>query len=139
MDIASDLALIDRLCARDLPEAHGGSLGADAVTDPPGYHRAVLGPSDWPSAEDCYAYEAALAERLTDRWGEPSRWGTTTLVERLARGEHIPEPWALLGALATELRTWPRPDDRRLTLTVVDADGDTPLQVLVVVTTTDPP
>ncbi|MEU9735504.1 hypothetical protein [Streptomyces sp. NPDC048002] len=136
MDIASDLALIDRLCARDLPGRHGGP-GAD--TDGSDGHRAVLGIRAWPSPDDCYAYEAALAERLTERWGEPSRWGTVTLVERADRGEHIPEPWAGLGAVASELRTWQRPEGRWVTLTVVDADGETPPQVIVVVTTEDPP
>jgi len=125
MDIASDLALIDRLCTR-------------GDTDGTGYHQAVLGLRNWQSAEDCYAYEAAIAERLTARWGEPSRWGTTTLSERSARGERIPEPWAMLSGWGTELLTW-EASGHWVTLTVIDGDTEDLPQVLVVVTTTDPP
>ncbi|MBD0843652.1 MULTISPECIES: hypothetical protein [unclassified Streptomyces] len=137
MDIASDLALIDRLCARDHPLQHGRT---DEDTGGGPYHQAVLGLRQWPSPDDCYAYEAAIAERLTARWGEPSRWGTVTLVERSARGEPIPEPWAMLSALATELLTWKDPDTGRwVTMTVLDGDTEPLPQVFAVVTTTDPP
>ncbi|MGW0911941.1 hypothetical protein ACWD1Z_09355 [Streptomyces sp. NPDC002784] len=127
MDIAKDLALIDGLRTGVVPAQPDGDR----------YRQAVLGPRPWRSAEDCYAYEAAMTERLTERWGEPSRWGTTTLVERAARGEPIPEPWGMLSAVATELRTW-EVAGRWVVLTVVDQDTGHP-QVHVVVTTTDPP
>ncbi|GLW49924.1 hypothetical protein Stsp02_55850 [Streptomyces sp. NBRC 14336] len=128
MDIAKDLALIDGLRTRAVP--------AEPGADP--YHRAVLGLRAWESAQDCYAYEDAVAERLTERWGEPSRWGTTTLVERAARGEHIPEPWAMLSTWATDLRTW-EADDRWITLTAIDGDSEELPQVYVVVTREAPP
>ncbi|MER6183226.1 hypothetical protein [Streptomyces sp. NPDC001652] len=128
MDIAKDLALIDALCSRDFPAGHSG------------YHAAWLGPGDWPDASDCYAYEAAVAERLTDRWGEPSRWGTVTLQERIARGEVIAEPWAMLTALAIDLRTWEIPgSDRRAVLAVADRNGEDQPRLRVFVTDTDPP
>ncbi|MFD3835547.1 hypothetical protein ACFWWC_04715 [Streptomyces sp. NPDC058642] len=128
MDIAKDLALIDELCARDLPAGHSG------------HHAAWLGPGDWPDASDCYAYEAAVAERLTDRWGRPSRWGTVTLQERSARSEVIPEPWAKLADLAVDLRTWEIPgSDRRVTLAVADRNGEDQPQLRVVVTDIAPP
>ncbi|MDT9700759.1 hypothetical protein [Streptomyces sp. P17] len=129
MDIAKDLALIDGLRTRVIPDAEPGEDG---------YRQAVLGLRPWQSAEDCYAYEAALAERLTERWGEPSRWGPTTLVERGARGERIPEPWAWLSDWATELLTW-EASGRWVTMTVIDGDSEELPQVYVVVTTTDPP
>ncbi|MER7571699.1 hypothetical protein [Streptomyces sp. NPDC126514] len=131
MDIAKDLALIDGLRTGVVPAE------PDTEPDADGYRRAVLGLSPWRSTEDCYAYEAALSERLTERWGEPSRWGTTTLVERAARGERIPEPWGMLGALATELRAW-EVAGHWVVLSVADQDAEDP-QVHVVVTTTDPP
>lgn len=133
MDIASDLALIDRLCTRDVPARHSGS-------DPSGtgYDQAVLGLRNWQNADDCYAYEAAIAERLTARWGKPSRWGTSTLIERSARGERIPEPWAMLSEAATDLLTW-EASGRWVTLTVIDGNAEELPQVLLVVTTTDPP
>ncbi|MBC2902687.1 hypothetical protein [Streptomyces cupreus] len=128
MDIAKDLALIDGLRTGDIPTEPGED----------GYRQAVLGLRQWQSAEDCYAYEAAIAERLTEQWGEPSRWGTATLIERGARGERIPEPWARLSALATDLRTW-EVADRWVILTVIDGDAEHCPQVYCVVTTTDPP
>ncbi|NUS30097.1 MAG: hypothetical protein HOV92_38595 [Streptomyces sp.] len=128
MDIAKDLALIDQLCARDFPAAH----------DP--YHAAWLGPGDWPDARDCYAYEAALVERLTQRWGASDRWGTVTLVERIARGEAIPEPWAMLTALAIDVRTWVVPGTgRRLTVAVADRDEENQPRLWAGVTQTAPP
>lgn len=128
MDIAKDLALIDALCARDFPAEHSG------------YHVAWLGPGDWPDASDCYAYEAAVGERLTHRWGEPSRWGTVTLQERVARGEVIPEPWATLADLALDLRTWDIPGgDRSVTLAVADRNAEDQPQLGVFVTDIDPP
>ncbi|WP_329341719.1 hypothetical protein OG866_37445 [Streptomyces sp. NBC_00663] len=128
MDIAKDLALIDQLCARDFPAEH----------DP--YHTAWLGPGDWPDASDCYAYEAALVERLTERWGESDRWGTVTLEERIARGEVIPEPWAMLTALAIDVRTWiVSGGGRRVTVAVADRDEESRPQLWVGVTRSAPP
>ncbi|PWI20955.1 hypothetical protein DI272_41975 [Streptomyces sp. Act143] len=128
MDIAEDLALIDLLCARDFPAKRDR------------YHTAWLGPGDWPDASDCYAYEAALVERLTQRWGEAARWGTVTLAERLGRGEEIPEPWATLTALAIDVRTWDLSDGiRRVTLAVADQDEENQPRVWVAVTETAPP
>ncbi|KUO17154.1 hypothetical protein [Streptomyces dysideae] len=136
MDIANDLALIDLLCTRDFPAAR---TGPDEDTGGPGYHMAGLGQRDWPDADDCYAYEAAVTERLTTRWGEPSRWGTVTLAERIARGEHIPEPWSRLSALAVELRTWEASDTGRwVTVAVADHDAEEQPHVFVVVTNTAP-
>ncbi|CCK31705.1 hypothetical protein BN159_7326 [Streptomyces davaonensis JCM 4913] len=125
MDIAKDLARIDGLRAREIPAE-------------PGYHQAVLGPRDWPSEEDCYAYEAALAELLTARWGEPARWGTTTLVEHGARGGRIAEAWALLTVFATELRTW-EVEGTWVVLTVLDREKEEMPKVFVLITREDPP
>ncbi|MDN3027723.1 hypothetical protein [Streptomyces sp. S.PB5] len=128
MDIAKDLALIDALCARDFPAEHSGC------------HTAWLGPGDWPDASDCYAYEAAVVARLTERWGEPSRWGTVTLEVRIARGEVIPEPWATLTALAVDVHTWIEPVSRRhVTLAVADHEEGNQPQLWVAVTESDPP
>lgn len=136
MDIAEDLALINRLCTRDVPAEHGRT---DVGLSGPGYHIAWLGLRDWPGADDCYAYEAAIAERLTTWWGEPARWGTVTLGERIARGEDIPEPWAMLSALADDLRTWQVSDPGRwATLAVADRDDEKQPRLFVVVTDIDP-
>ncbi|MFF5498661.1 hypothetical protein [Streptomyces aquilus] len=128
MDIAKDLALIDMLCARAFPSAYER------------YHTAWLGPGDRPDASDCYAYEAAVVERLTQRWGEASRRGTVTLEERTARGEVIPEPWATLTALAIDVRTWAVPESgRHVTVAVADRDEENPPRLWLAVTETAPP
>ncbi|MEV0173836.1 hypothetical protein AB0I00_22285 [Streptomyces sp. NPDC050803] len=127
MDIASDLALIDRLCARDFSEAQRHFL-------------VRLGPVEWEDPDDCYAYELAVADRLTARWGEAARRGTVTWAERIARGEEIPEPWAMLSALAYELRVWQAGETgRTVTLAVADRDADEQAQLVVGVTDLDPP
>lgn len=137
MDIAKDLALVDLLCTRGFPAQRGRT---DVGEGGPGYLMAPLGGSGRPGAEDLYAYELALAERLSARWGEPSRWGTVTLTERIARGEEIPEPWSGLSALADDLRTWKAPDsDRWVTVAVTDRDTEEPSELLLVVTDIDPP
>ncbi|MFI9757418.1 hypothetical protein ACIHFB_05685 [Streptomyces sp. NPDC051963] len=136
MDIAKDLALIDLLCTLDFPAEHGGT---DVGRGGPGYHIARLGPDDWPGAEDCYAYETGIGERLTERWGEPSRWGTVTLGERLARGEHLAEPWATLNAQASDLCTWQaNGTGRSITVAVADREDENRPQPFVVVTDLNP-
>jgi len=128
MDIAKDLALIDLLCARAFPSEHER------------YHTAWLGPGDWPDVSDCYAYEAAVAERLTQRWGEASRRGTVTPAEHIARGEVIPEPWATLTALAIDVRTWVVPENgRHVTVAVADRDEENHPRLWLAVTETTPP
>lgn len=137
MDIAKDLALIDQLCARDFPTVHGGT---DLGMGGPGYHMVPLGPDSWESPDDCYAYEAAVAERLTARQGRQERWGTVTLGERMARGEDIPEPWATLSALAYELRAWEmKGSGRWVTLAVADREADEQPRLWVAVTDVNPP
>lgn len=133
MDIAKDLALVDLLCFRAFPAEHGGRDG-DGLAGP-GYHVAWLGPGDGRDTDDCYAYEAAIVERLTARWGAPSRWGTVTLGERVERGEHIPEPWSMLSAVASDLHTWePGGIGRTVTVTVADRDEERRPHLWVVVT-----
>jgi len=128
MDIAKDLALIDLLCARPFPSEHER------------YHTAWLGPGDWPDVGDCYAYETALIERFTQRWGAAARWGTVTLEERIARGEEIPEPWLSLTASAIDVRTWEVSDSaRRVTLAVADREDESRPRIWAAVTETDPP
>ncbi|MFC8346999.1 hypothetical protein [Streptomyces sp. NPDC057280] len=128
MDIAKDLALIDLLCAQEFPSEHER------------YHTAWLGPGDWPDVGDCYAYEAAIAERLTQRWGEAFRWGTVTLEERMARGEAIPEPWMALTALTIDVRTWVAPESgRHVTVAVADREDESRPRIRADVTETAPP
>jgi hypothetical protein len=140
-DIEKDLAVVDLLCTRDFPAERGRT---DVGEGGPGYFITPLGASTWANgeelAEDLYAYEIAMAERLSMRWGEPLRWGTVTIGERIARGEEIPEPWALLSALADDLRTWKATHaDRWVTVAAADREAEVPSQLLLVVTDIDPP
>ena len=137
MDIAKDLALIDLLCSREFPAEHGRS---DIGMGGPGYHMVPLGPDNWESPDDCYAYEAAMAERFTTRWGRMARWGTGTLGERTERGEDIPDPWALLGALAYELRAWEvKGTGRWAILAVADRNDEEQPRLWAAVTEVNPP
>ncbi|MBQ1001197.1 MULTISPECIES: hypothetical protein [Streptomyces] len=137
MDVVKDLALTDSLCAREFPARHDGTA---PTLGGPGYFLVVLGAATGGTAADLYAHEAALTERFEERWGEGSRWGSVTLLERGARGEEIPEPWAELGTRADDLRAWRAPGSGRwISLAVADRDPEAAPELLLMVTDTDPP
>ncbi|MFE2265169.1 hypothetical protein [Streptomyces griseosporeus] len=147
MDIAQYLAVIDRLCSRAFPAEHGG---ADADLSGPGYFVAGPAPGRQPAtgdpaeraqaAEDVHAWKEALAQRLSARWGEEDRWSLLTLVERMARGEEIPQPWAVLTELVDDVSLWrAEPPGRWIALGVADRDPADGIRLLITVTTTDPP
>ncbi|KAB2971538.1 hypothetical protein F8R89_05430 [Streptomyces sp. SS1-1] len=137
MDVVNDLALTDSLCARRFPAARDGTGPAPGG---PGYFLVVLEAAGGGTPADLYAHEAALTERFEERWGEGARWGSVTLLERAARGEEIPEPWAELGLRADDLRTWREPGTGRwISLAVADRDPDADPALLLMVTDRDPP
>ncbi|MET9911848.1 hypothetical protein ABZZ74_34450 [Streptomyces sp. NPDC006476] len=137
MDIVRDLAVLDLLCVQDFPTEHGRTeMGCGG----PGYFMVPLGPVTWPSPEDMYAYEVAMIERLNERLGTHDHRGTTTLRERLIRGEEIAEPWARLSVLADDLRTWPAGRTGRwITLTVSDREDADSARLLAAVTDAEGP
>ncbi|MFC9929132.1 hypothetical protein [Streptomyces sp. NPDC127190] len=147
MDIATCLALIDLLCAREFPADHGGS---DVGTAGPGYVTVELMTSRGAAAEhpeirqrtaaDFHAYREALAGRLADRWGRQPPWGQLTLRTRMSRGEAIPQPWADLCLRTDELDLW-QPDHtgRWLALGVADRDEADEIHLLATVTEIPPP
>ncbi|MCH5674525.1 hypothetical protein [Streptomyces gilvus] len=137
MDIVRDLAVLDLLCVRDFPTEHGST---EVGCGGPGYFLVPLGPVTWPSPEDLYAYEVAMTERLDERLGSNKRWGATTLRERLVRGEEIAQPWAKLGVLADDLRTWSAGGTGRwITLTVSDREDADSARLLAAVTDVEAP
>jgi hypothetical protein len=137
MDIVKDLALVDRLCTREFPAEHGRT---EEGMGGPGYFIAPLGPGEWPSPEDCYAYETAMTGRFTTRWGTPLRSGTVTLGERIARGEDLSQPWTTLSALGQDVRTWDATGTgRTVMLAVADVEEENEPQLFVVVTDLDWP
>ncbi|MEV5799960.1 hypothetical protein [Streptomyces collinus] len=147
MDFAKCLTLIDVLCAREFPAAHGRSEHGESG---PGYHIAALQTSDgfWDDDgtewEDTAAqYEAdrdGLAERLTERWGPAHRLSLRGALVRTMEGEDVGEPWAGLSEHVPDLHLWAAADSGRwVALGVSHGGRELPLQLLGVVTDTDPP
>ncbi|MFR0354078.1 hypothetical protein [Streptomyces sediminimaris] len=126
MDIVECLDLVDELWDRDVSGPGHGIV-----------ELAVSGgdrPESGLTADDVYALEGALTERVTARRGDPHRWGTATLRERMSRGEEIPETWARLAAQAVELRAWKSPAGRWLVITVADTDPEAEVRLLAAAT-----
>ncbi|MES4889347.1 hypothetical protein [Streptomyces sp. NPDC096012] len=148
MDIANQLAVIDRLCARGFPAEHGRT---DVGTGGPGYLIAPLqSGDDFPEddgagREEAEAqYEAdrdALVERLTERWGPPRYFSLYSVLERTVEGGDGDgaEPWTGLSGHVPDVHLWRAPEtDRWVALGVSRWDREMPLQLLAVVTETDP-
>ncbi|MEU4038215.1 hypothetical protein [Streptomyces collinus] len=147
MDIAKCLTLMDVLCAREFPTAHGRSEHGESG---PGYHIAALQTSggfwddDGTEREETAAqYEAdrdGLAERLTERWGPAHRFSLRGALIRAMEGEDVGEPWAGLSEHVPDLHLWEAADSGRWVALGVSRGGrELPLQLLGVVTDTDPP
>lgn len=145
MTIARHLATIDLLCSRPFAVEPGRSEVGDSG---PGYHTAELStsegfwddPSRWEVVEEQYEAErAALALRLSERWGEPQVFSLSSVFARsLEEGEQIPEPWSTLADSVPDVHLW-RVDGRWVALGVSQWDTELPFQLLAVVTATDPP
>lgn len=146
MTIDQHMATIDRLCAREFPAQRGGS---DMGYGGPGFHVTALaesvglamgdGAERERTAEDLDAWKEALAQRLSRRWGQARRCGLLTVGVRRARGEDIPEPWALLSDLVDELYLWQADDTGRwVALALAERDGTDEIRLLAAVTDRDP-
>ena len=147
MNVDDHLATIDRLRLREFPARPGRS---DVGFGGPGFHIADLtvsvglgtgdGAARERTAEDFDAWREAIAQRLNDRWGQGQRWGMLTLGVRRARGEEIPQPWALLGDLVHEVHLWQADGTGRwVALGVAERDETDEIRLLAVVTAIDPP
>ncbi|MEU6671859.1 hypothetical protein [Streptomyces sp. NPDC046727] len=147
MDIAKCLTLIDLLCAREFPAAHGRTEHGESG---PGYHIAELQTSEefWEGDgserdETAAQYEAdrdGLAERLGERWGQPQHVSLYSVFDRTMAGEDIAEPWAGLSNHVPDVQLWRLPESGRwLALAVSQWDKELPFQLLGIVTETDPP
>ncbi|WP_250400211.1 hypothetical protein [Streptomyces cellostaticus] len=146
MDIVNCLAVIERLCEREFPAEHGRT---DTGTGGPGYLMAELRTSgdfhedDGTERQTARAqYEAdrdALGERLAERWGPADVFGLAGVFLRGAEGEAAAEPWGSLAAHVPDLHLWRVEPGRWLALGVSQWESELPLQLLAVVTETDPP
>ncbi|MGV9253507.1 hypothetical protein [Streptomyces sp. NPDC003697] len=148
MDIAEYLAVIERLCARDFPVAQGRS---DLGSAGPGYFIAELATRHGRGAdeaapcgqavEDAHALKEAVSQVLDVRRGRHQPpWSMLTLRVRAERGEEIPEPWSTVSVRTDEVDLWePDASGRWVGVGVADRDEDDGIQLLAVVTETDPP
>ncbi|AOR35650.1 hypothetical protein BFF78_35350 [Streptomyces fodineus] len=147
MNIAKCLTVIDLLCAREFPVEHSTMEHGESG---PGFHIAALQTSsdfcdddgtEW--EETAAQYEAdrdGLAERLTGRWGPPQHFSLRSVFARTMEGERIEQPWAELSERVPDVQLWRAPvSDRWVALGVSHADKELPLQLLGIVTETDPP
>ncbi|WP_299536999.1 hypothetical protein [uncultured Streptomyces sp.] len=146
MTIARHLRLIDELRVREYPPEHAPS---GSRSSGPGYHTAYLRGADEGGAAgeaassesraQVVAEQEALLDVLTRRWGEPdwvSLWSTR---ERMLRGEAIPEPWATSVVECQNLHLW-KVDERWIALAFLgDKAVGSQCDVVVVVTSVDPP
>jgi hypothetical protein len=145
MSTAQHLATIELLRARGFPPRRGRS---GAITSGPGYHLAALSTSEdfWdddgsrrPDAEDQYEAEcAALAERLSERWGAAQIFSLRSVLIRGMEGEEIPQPWSELSCSVPYLNLW-RAAGRWIAVGVSQWDTELAYQLMAVVTEQDPP
>ncbi|MFJ9809643.1 hypothetical protein ACIRTB_15580 [Streptomyces sp. NPDC101158] len=145
METRQHLAAIDDLVGRAFPERAESSGYRDSG---PGHHVDALATSEefW----ECDAthrldveeqYEAdrdGLSTLLGARWGPPQVFSLWSVRDRSMSGERIPEPWNVLSCHVPDLHLW-RARGRWIGLGVSQWDKELPFQLLVVVTTVDPP
>jgi hypothetical protein len=143
MKLARHIALIDELCYRPFPAEHGPS---DVGVSGPGHHIAVL-----EAATDCDPaaravtmdqYEKdrdAVYELLASRWGDTDPYNLQTVLLR-TEGEEVPRPWAELSARASVAHLWEvEGTGRWVAVAVGDRDPSREVQLLALITETDPP
>jgi hypothetical protein len=136
MHTARHIALIDELCSRPFPAEHGrfhvvelegshGLRGGDPA------ERSV-------TVEQYEKYRDAIYEHLAPRWGYTDPWNLNTLLLRTER-EQIPEPWASLSERARVAYLWEAEGTGRwVAVAVADRDPTDEVQLVAVVTETDP-
>jgi hypothetical protein len=142
MHIAQHIALIDELCFRPFPAEHGPS---DVGTSGPGHHVAVLEsvPDGDPAIraltiDQCEKDRDAVYELLASRWGDTAPYNLQTVLLRTEH-EEVPRPWAELSARARVAYVWEvEGTGRWVAVAVADRDPSDDVQLLALVTETDP-
>ncbi|MCX4720971.1 hypothetical protein [Streptomyces virginiae] len=144
MTTAEHLDTIDRLRAKEFPpepvRTGGNSSG-------PGFHLVQLartqdfwdddGTGRIEAADQIGAEYGALAQAVTDRWGEPQVVGLGMLRERGFGGEEIPQPWGEIGDCTDHVHLW-RVGEHWLVAYVAQWSEEDPYQLMAGVTVTDP-
>ncbi|MCX5054842.1 MULTISPECIES: hypothetical protein [unclassified Streptomyces] len=136
MDIAQHIARIEELCFRPFPAEHGYHIAelesSHGLRGGDGAERAV-------TVDQYEKVRDALYEELAPRWGETAPWNLQTVLLRTER-EEIPEPWATLSARARVAYGWEVVGTGRwAAVAVADRDEADEVQLVAVVTETDPP
>ncbi|GAA0582572.1 hypothetical protein [Streptomyces crystallinus] len=145
MTTARHLEVIDLLRVRDFPAERGRS---GAITSGPGYHLVELSTSEdlWDDdgsrrveVEEQYGAECdALAQLLSERWGEAQMVSLWSVMTRSMEGEEIAEPWSGLSQSVRYLHLW-QPDGRWVAVGVSQWGTELEFQLMAVVTEVDPP
>jgi len=146
MDIVQYLTTINLLCSRAFPAKHGR---AGVVREGPGFYIVELETSHGlragdaseraPAVERFRELMDAIGDGLTESWGPSGHLGLQTVQLRTAV-EQIPEPWAHLSQRVGDIYLWEvRENGRWVALGVADRDPTDEIQLLAVVTETDPP
>ena len=136
MHTARHIALIDELCFRPFPAEHGRSHVVElecshGLRDGDPAERAV-------TVGQYEKYRDAIDERLAPRWGRTDPWNLDTVLLRTEQ-EEISEPWASLSARARMAYLWEAEGTGRwVAVAVADRDKAGEVQLLAVVTETDP-
>lgn len=138
MDLAAQLAEVDRLRALDFPAQPSRSA---AVHSGPGYHVADLAVSQdfyddrdlWAEvADDFEAACQALVELLAERWGEPEPLDLYPYLVRQLEGGSVPPPLDELCGYVSEVYGW-RVGDRWIALGVGQEDRELPFQLVLAI------
>ncbi|GGZ80898.1 hypothetical protein GCM10010371_45610 [Streptomyces subrutilus] len=144
MTTAEHLDTIDRLRAREFPAE---SIWSGGRSSGPGYHLVQVGRTEdlredgsgRDAATDQISAEyGALAQALTDRWGEAQVFGVGSLRIRGFEGEAIPEPWDEVSASTDHVHVW-EVEGRWVLLYAAQWDGGDPYMLMAGVTLIDPP
>ena len=148
MTIAQCVATIDLLCSLGFPEERGGS---DVGVRVPGFHIAELvssnglvegnGSQRAETAEQFEAYKDGISQLLIRRWGTPYPMGLDGVLLRSPDPEErIPEGWARLSEQAGIVDVWQADGTGRwVAVGVSRSNEEQELQLVVLVTETDPP
>ncbi|MEE4543835.1 hypothetical protein V2S66_17890 [Streptomyces sp. V4-01] len=145
MDLAAQIAEVDRLRALDFPAQR---VRTPAVHSGPGFHLAELAVSEDPHgdggsrreevADDFEAACQALIERLADRWGEPEPLDLYPFLLRQEEGAPVPPPIDVLCGHVSEVYGW-RVGARWIALGVGQGDRELPYQLVLAIGEGDVP
>lgn len=139
MDLAAQIAEVDRLRALDFPAQR---VRTSAASSGPGFHLAELAVSEdfledggscrEEVADDFEAACQALIERLADRWGEPEPLDLYPFLQRQEEGGPVPPPIGELCGRVSEVYGW-RVGTRWIALGIGQGDREMPYQLVLAI------